>query len=294
MSSSKLIIADAAQIEVRVLAWLAGQTNMVEAFAEGRDIYSEFGTGLFRARLRKPRKTDPSPVYKLLTIRRDFSKMVILGAGYGLGPTKFHTSCLMNPTLRPLFDGGEYNLQFVKRLIKGYRTTYPQIPKFWTTVEKCFRIVIRHPHQVMRYAPEGSKVGQEDLLTFWNDSGTVNIQLPSGRILYYPHASIKKKINHYDYDNQLRYQHGPLWGGSLTENIVQAVARDLLGYWILECEKECLPVALHVHDEIIAITPDMFAIKNLEVLNTIMSNGPAWSEGVPLAAEGEITKTYKK
>ncbi len=291
---SKLIIVDAAQIEARILAWIAGQQNMLEAFREGRDIYSEFGTTLFSARLRKPRKTDPPPIYKLLTIRRGFSKDTVLGSGFGLGPDTFYKRCLMNPSLRPLFDRGQYDLAFVKRLIKGYRTTYSKVPEFWKTVEKCYRIVVKHPHQVMRYAPEGSKVGPGDLLTFWNDGGTVNIQLPSGRILYYPHASIKRKKNPGDFDNQLKYQHGPIWGGTLTENIVQAIARDLLGYWILECEKVNLPVALHVHDEIIAISSDLYATQNLHVLNDIMSTGPDWAAGLPLAAEGEISETYKK
>ena len=291
---SKLIIVDAAQIEARILAWIAGQQNMLEAFAEDRDIYSEFGTRLFSARLRKARKTDPPPISKLLTIRRGFAKDTVLGAGYGMGPNKFYDNCLMNPALRPLFDSGQYDLAFVKRLIKGYRTTYSKVPEFWKTVEKCYRIVTKHPHQVMRYAPEGSKVGPGDLLTFWNDGGTVNIQLPSGRILYYPHASIKRKKNPGDFDNQLKYQHGPIWGGTLTENIVQAIARDLLGCWILECEKVNLPVALHVHDEIIAISSDLYAAQNLQVLNGIMSNGPDWAAGLPLAAEGEISETYKK
>ena len=294
MSNSKLLIVDSAQIEARILAWLAGQQDMLKAFEEGRDIYSEFGTKLFAARLRKPRKTDPPPMYKLFSIRRGFSKDTVLGAGFGMGPNKFYDNCLMNPDLRPLFDSGQYDLAFVKRLIKGYRTTYPRIPEFWKSVEKCFRIVTKHLHQVMRYAPEGSKVGPGDLLTFWNNGGTVNIQLPSGRILYYPHASIKRKKNPNEFDNQLKYQHGPLWGGSLTENIVQAIARDLLGYWILECEKENLPVALHVHDEIIAVSSDLHVTENLSLLSAIMSNGPAWADGLPLAAEGEISETYKK
>lgn len=292
---SKLLIVDSAQIEARILAWLAGQEDMVKAFEEGRDIYSEFGTGLFSARLRKPKKTDPPPMYKLLSIRRGFAKDTVLGAGYGMGPNKFYDNCLTNPSLRPLFDSGKYDLAFVKRLIKGYRTTYSMVPKFWKSVEKCFRIVTKYPHQVMRYAPEGSKVGPGDLLTFWNDGGTVNVQLPSGRILYYPHATIRRKKSPNDYDNQLKYGHKyPLWGGSLTENIVQAIARDLLGYWILEAEKACLPVALHVHDEIIAISSDLFATQNLQILNDIMSTGPEWADGLPLAAEGDISEVYKK
>ena len=291
---SKLIIVDSAQIEARILAWIAGQQDMLEAFAENRDIYSEFGSKLFVARLRKPQKSDPPALYSLYSIRRGFSKDTILGAGYGMGPNKFYQNCLENPGLRPMFDSGQYDFAFVKKLIYGYRNTYPKVPAFWKICEKCFRLVVKYPHEVMRYAPEDSKIGPGDLLTFWNNAGTVNVQLPSGRILYYPHAAIRKKKNQRDYDNQLKYHHGPLWGGSLTENIVQAIARDLLVYWILECEKKHLPVALHIHDEIIAVSSALHAEENLRVLMNIVSTGPDWADGLPLAAEGEISETYKK
>ena len=288
---SKLIIVDSAQIEARILAWIAGQQDMLKAFAENRDIYSEFGSRLFAARLRKPQESDPPALYSLYSIRRGFSKDTVLGAGYGMGANKFYQNCLENPGLRPMFDSGQYDFDFVKRLIRTYRLTYYKIPAFWKMCEKCFRLVVKYPHEVMRYAPEGSKVGPGDLLTFWNNAGTVNVQLPSGRILYYPHAAIKK--GKYS-SGELKYHHGPLWGGSLTENIVQAIARDLLVYWILECEKKHLPVALHIHDEIIAVSSALHAKKNLQVLMDIVSAGPDWADGLPLAAEGEISETYKK
>lgn len=294
VNDSKLLIADAAQIEARILAWLAGQQDMLEAFAEDRDIYSEFGSKLFAARLRKARKTDPPPLAKLFTIRRGFAKDTVLGAGFGLGVNKFYNNCLQNPELRPMFDNGQYDRKFVEKLIYGYRNTYSMIPKFWKMCEKCFRLVVKYPHEVMRYAPEGSTVGPGDLLTFWNNAGTVNVQLPSGRVLYYPYAAIKKKMNRYDYDNQLKYHHGPLWGGSLTENIVQAVARDLLVHWILKAEEFGLSVVLHIYDEIIAISSNIYAEDNLKSLMGIMSAGPEWANGLPLAAEGEISETYKK
>ncbi len=293
VKNAKLLICDSAQIECRVLAWIAGQLDMLQAFADDRDIYSEFGTKLFNARLRKPRESDPPSIYSLFTIRRGFSKDTVLGAGFGMGGNKFYQRCLENPGLRPLFDSGQYDRAFVQRLINGYRTTYSMIPAFWKAVEKCFRLVVKYPGEVMRYAPEGSKVGPGDLLTFWNDGGTVNVQLPSGRVLYYPHASFHRAKNDYDYD-QLKYHHGPLWGGTLTENIVQAIARDLLAYWILECEKQGLPVLLHVHDETVNISSNYFAEEDLKTLMAIMSTGPDWAAGLPLAAEGQISDTYKK
>lgn len=288
---TKLIIVDSRQIEARILSWVAGQWDMLDAFAEGRALYCEFGTKIFNAHLHKPLKSDPPAIQSLMSIRRGFAKDTVLGAGYGMGDATFYQKCLENPGLRLMFDSGQYDRAFVKRLIKGYRTTYPRIPAFWKSVEKCFRLVTKYPHEVMRYAPEGSKVGPGDLLRFWNDSGTVNVQLPSGRVLYYPHAAICRGCVH---ANELKYHHGKLWGGSLTENLCQAIARDLLVFWILECEKAGLPVVLHIYDEILVVSSAHSAEENLQKVLDIVSTGPDWADGLPLAAEGEISNTYKK
>ncbi len=288
---SKLIIVDAAQIEARILAWLAGQQDMLDAFAAGRDLYSEFGTVLFAARLRGPEESDPPAIRSLFSIRRGFAKDTILGAGYGMGDALFYQRCLENPGLRPMFDSGQYDRAFVKKLIKGYRTTYPRIPAFWKSVEKCFRLVTKYPHEVQRYAPEGRKVCRGDLLRFLNDGVTVNVQLPSGRVLYYPHASIKCV----GMSSQLKYQHGKLWGGSLTENLCQSIARDLLVHWIFECEKAGLPVVLHIYDEILAVSSAYYAEENLQRMVDIVCAGPDWAEGLPLGvSDSKISDTYKK
>jgi DNA polymerase len=289
---ASFLIADSAQIEARVLAWLAGATDLVEGFAKDRDVYSEFAAKLFGAVVRKPSPMDPPPIKKLLSLRRGFGKDTILGAGYGMGALKFFQNCRKNADLRPLFDSGQYDFEFVNGLIKLYRHTYSTIPAFWKTLEKMFRMVTRFPHERYQYNAPGLPVSAA-LLTLWNDRGTVNVQLPSGRVLYYPHASISKSKNEY-LNGQLEYHHGELWGGTLTENVVQAIARDLLVYWILECEKAGLPVALHVHDEIVTVCNDYFVDDCLEVVLNIMETGPSWSAGIPLSAEGCISKVYKK
>ena len=72
------------------------------------------------------------------------------------------------------------------------------------------------------------------------------------------------------------------------------VQPGLLVEWMLECERQQLPVLLHVYDEIIALSSEYFAEDNLKTLMAIMSTGPDWAAGLPLAAEGQITDTYKK
>jgi DNA polymerase len=277
-------IGDSAQIEVRILAWLAGQDDLLKGFANGEDIYSEFAMTLFRTRVRKPKKSDPKPVARLLDIRRGFGKDTVLGAGFGLGGERFYKNCLQNPPLRPLFDNGTYDRKFIDRLIKVYRETYPEIPAYWTSVERAFKQAIKYQHLK-------PKVGA---IEFSCSNSEVQIKLPSGRVLYYRHCRIDKS-------GTIKYHHGALWGGSITENIVQSVARDLLGYWILACEDAGLPVVLHVHDEVVTLfdyNGKMLLVhhghKMLEKLQSILCSLPAWAEGLPVGAEVKESEVYCK
>jgi len=277
-------IVDFAQIEARILAWLAGQNDLIQAFAEGRDVYSEFATeDLFREPIRKAKKSDPEPVAKMLTFKRGFSKDAILGCGYGMGASRFFDDCYANDALRPAFDSGQYNFKFIEGLIKTYRTRYSKIPEFWQTVEKAWKFVTKYPREDSPYCLEEGKV----LLHFYNQNGTTIIQLPSGRNIYYPHASVNSR-------GDLLWRWGKLWGGSITENIVQATARDVLAEAILRLDKITFNILFHVHDEIICLFEKSRAKKCLESMLSYMSVVPAWAEGLPIAVEGKLVERYEK
>jgi len=113
------------------------------------------------------------------------------------------------------------------------------------------------------------------------------LQLPSGRVLNYRHARLDKK-------GIIHYHWGTLWGGAITENVVQAIARDLLGYWIMECERRIGPVVLTAHDEVVSMVDDSVSAVRLAEMIDIISSGPEWSQGLPLDAEGELSPCYKK
>jgi DNA polymerase len=291
----KFVIVDSAQIEARVLAWLAGQEDLIQGFANSEDIYSKFASRLFGVEVRKPKKDDEPAAAKILTIRRGFGKDAILGCGFGMGSDKFYERCLQNQDLRPLFDSEQYDYSFIDGLIKTYRSTYTRIPEFWSLVERCFKQVVKFPGQPIGifYDAFAGQLGVAQnelnncLLTFWKQGDMVCLQLPSGRILYYRHASIDNK-------GGIKWHWGNLWGGSITENIVQSVARDLLAFWILEFEKRSLPVVLHTHDEIVAISLDKQASFNYNVAMNIMKRCPAWATGIPLDAEGGVSGKYSK
>jgi len=297
MPENTFIIVDSAQIEARVLAWLAGQEDLSDGFRNGEDIYSVFATRLFGCEVRKPKETDSDSDKRVLKIRRGFGKDAILGCGYGMGAKTFFERCRQNPDLRPLFDSGEYTFKFIEDLIKTYRTTYTKVPELWSVLEKCFKWVIKYPHEILYYPNVKSelmllhsKSDEIPLLTFSNDKGTVHLQLPSGRVLYYRYARLVQEQR----GSSIRWHWGHLWGGSIVENVVQAVARDLLGYWILEFEKYNLPVVLHSHDEIVSLVTKERAEDCLAAAISIMRQGPDWAEGLPLNAEGEISECYTK
>lgn len=277
-----LVLVDAAQIEARNLAWYAGQEDLIELFRTDGDPYSDLASTIFQCKVWKWQDgdTEEFPGQKgKVKIYRGFGKDAILGCGYGMGWLKFYNNCLQNDVLRPLFDSGEYDEDFIKGLIKTYRTKYSCIPEFWRNVEKAWRKATKFRMEVEcgKLLFDRPKMGT-----------TTYITLPSGRRLRYRHATVNRK-------DELRHQHGTLWGGSITENIVQATCRDLLARWILGVEEVTgVRVVHHVYDEIITAPLKSSAELVMEQMINIMSHGPAWADGMPLGAEGQICEHYTK
>jgi DNA polymerase len=281
----KLCICDLGQIEARMLAWMAGQSELSDGFKMGDDIYSTFASPLFCHEVRKPRDGDEPDIIKRMAVERGFGKDTILGCGYGLGADKFFTNCRANDSLRPLFDSGQYDWAFIKRLIDAYRSRYPEIPGFWKEIERAFIYVTRYPNKTTGVPMFGSH--RDTVLVLGRSGCTTTIRLPSGRLLSYPYAKV-------DSEGQISYRDGYLWGGSLTENCDQAMSRDILAPAILECERRGFPVVLHCHDEIVTCVPEDKAEDTLKQMNEIMCTCPVWAEEVPLAAEGKISSIYCK
>ena len=279
-----LPIVDSAQIEARLLAWVAHQDDLVKGFADGEDIYSEFASDLFQAKVWKPSEEEKkTPEGRTADIRRSFGKDAILGCGYGMGANTFFDRCRQNDTLRPLFDSGEYDWDFINRLIKTYRTKYTDICSFWTEIEKCFRWPTKYPKERTNY-----RISESALLRFYRVGTTTKMQLPSGRVMNYRFATVSPK------DDNIKYLHGHLYRGAITENLIQAMCRDLLGYWLLQCEENGIKIVLHSYDELVGCVYKKYADTALQTMIDIMSQGPAWAEGLPLAAEGMISSRYCK
>lgn len=279
-----LIIVDSAQIEARELAWVAHQDDLLKGFADGEDIYSEFASEVFQERVWKPTEEEKkTPEGQTADIRRGFGKDNILGDGYGMGANTQYDRCRQNDSLRPLFDSGEYDWDFCNRLVKAYRTKYYKIPEFWTEIAKCFRWPTKYSEERTVY-----KISEAAELVFTRSGSTTKMQLPSGRVMNYRYATVSPK------DNGIKYLHGHLWGGSITENLIQAMCRCLLGYWLLKCEEVGIQIVLHSYDELVGCVPVKDAERDLQTMSDIMLQGPAWADGLPLGIDAKISERFCK
>lgn len=300
-----LCIVDSAQIEARKLAWLAGQADLIRDFAEDMDPYSVLATDIFQEPVWKwseddvperekncvPAFMDEDEFKQLKTrikLYRGFGKDAILGAGYGMGWYTFLQRCLQNPFLRPYFDSGEYDEDFIKKIINTYRRKYRKITGFWKRVEKAFAVATRFKGQsvVIKIPNTPSS------LKFYHSSGSTFIKLPSGRTLRYRQAHVTSK-------GEIKWRWGTLWGGVITENIDQASSRDLLTFWNELASKDRdydFDVNMHCYDELVASVPIKHGEEHLARMEEIMCTCPDWAYGMPLSVGdgGCLSERYKK
>jgi DNA polymerase len=258
----RLMFADYSAIEARVLAWVAGQTDLVETFRNGGDVYKEMASAIYSIN-----------VENVTDGQRQVGKMAILGCGYGMGGKRFAEQCA---TMGINVDEDE-----AKRIVSVYREKNNRIAQYWRDVENDFVEMVKEAGRVR----------------------SVELPLPSGRSLTYHNPRIIQRETPWgvmrdtaqvDTLNSVTRQWVSqiIWGGLLTENVVQATARDLMATAMMALEVKGYNVILSVHDEIISEVPDNFG--SLDEMIDIMTQVPAWAKGCPINAEGKEGKRYRK
>lgn len=273
-----LVVSDFAQIEARVLPWLAGEEWALDTFRRDEDIYIAAASKMFNVAIDPKDKKHPL---------RKKGKVATLALGY-----QGWTGALIN--LGALREG--LTEDELAPLAKGWRNVNPKIVKFWKTLEVTARHVISKRTKYTIKLPYCELVMRYDRKTFF-------ITLPSGRSLAYHDASVAR-------DGTIRYwgikQKAPrssIWamqdtyGGSLAENITQAIARDCLYFAMYNMRKyspDLFDILLHIHDEIVAEAWRKDAKLALDTMNDVMSVGPPWAKGLPLKGDGYISPYYKK
>lgn len=261
------VVADFSAIEARVLAWLAGERWVLDLFESGGDIYCETGSRMFGQAV-----TKASPL-------RQKAKVAVLACGYQGGPG----ALVQMGALRMGLDESE-----LKPIVDAWRTANPRIVGFWYDVQGAAKRTIESGYP--------SRVGR---IIFSLESGVLYISLPSGRKLSYPAPRLGENrfggesITHLGVGVNRKWQRLETYGGKLAENIVQATARDILAEAMLRLEAADMPIVMHVHDEVV-IEADQLSGASVDEVCALMSQSPAWADGLPLAAEGFTCDYYQK
>ena len=267
----KLLIADFAQIEARGVLALAGQYDALETFVNG-DPYCTMAEAIYKQKVNK--KEHPE--------KRTTGKQTILGAGFGMGKVTFHKRYCPNETL-----------EFAERCINAYRKDLaPLVVELWYGLEKASTKAV-WDNRPQDFAG----------ITYKMEGEWLTCRLHSGRkLFYYAPQKIRKAVpwdkddirpgwSHQTYKAG-RWIRRDAYGGLLTENVVQAEARDLLVHTMFQCERENLPTVLTVHDENVCEDLDDRA----KLFEQVMQETPPWAKElkIPVAIEMMVADRYRK
>ena len=272
---NKLSVSDLAQIESRVLAALAGCQTMINAYAKGLDLYKDIMSFL----LNKPYDT-------ITSAERANGKVIILGCGFGMGWEKFIEYAAM--------FGVTLDEKTAKTYVNAFREKYSEIPAYWKALNAA----------VIKATKGGVAIYVSGVVVDGRNPKMLKIKLPSGRCLHYLNPRVEMSETDwgamqenvlFDKWDAKGLQENRLYGGLICENVVQAVARDILLNGMLEAEKIGFVIIMTIHDEVVGESPieSKLTYKDME---HAMTRTPDWAEGMGfvLAAEGYDCGYYRK
>ena len=270
-----LHVCDFSAIEARVIAWLAGEQWVLDVFRGGGDIYCATASQMFGVPVQKH-----GPNAEL----RQKGKIAVLALGYGGGVAALEA-----------MGGSRMGLtqQEEKDIMQRWRQANPHIVRFWATIEAAAVRAIK--------TGEATTIHRGIVVAYrW---GMLLITLPSGRTICYPRAEIgierndgwrgDHEIIEYEGMNQVtkKWERIRTYGGKLTENVVQAIARDILGHIILRAHDSGLNIVFHIHDEIVVEAEPGQTLQDVE---SIFSKPINWCRDLPLKGAGYTTPYYLK
>lgn len=276
-----LIACDSSQIEARMVAWVSDQTDLLQAFREGRDVYSEFASEVYG---RKVTKTDK--------LERFVGKTCILGLGYGMGAVKFRDALALG-------QGGikvEIESSDAQRIVSLYRNKNHRIAGFWN---RCSSVL-----DAMDRGDEGQILPMRSLLHFKDNS----IILPNSLPIQYPMLHRSETGDGFFYISDGRtYRKAVvakltgeeasglpwvrIYGGKVTENIVQALARIAVTSQMVRIASR-YQIVLQVHDEVVCCVDEDEAEEAKAFIMQCMSTPPSWAPDLPVACEADIGYNY--
>jgi DNA polymerase len=271
-----MIDADSSQIEARVLAWLSGQSDLVEFFEKNN---AEIAAGVDKKDMQyDPYKIMAAQIYNkdvkdITTPERFVGKTTILGAGYGMGAPKFQAQ------LKTF--GVAVSEEEARHIIAVYRGTYPMIPQLWQQAQTT---IYGLTHGLY------TDLGREGVLSMVPEEHA--IKLPSGLLLRYNQLSpYEGESGRVEFQYKTRSGWNKIYGGKVIENVCQALARCIIGDQMALVAKR-YPVVLTVHDAIACLAPEDEVLEAQAYVESCMRTVPSWATGLPVNCESGYGKSY--
>lgn len=264
-------VSDFSAIEARVLSWVANEEWRLDVFKTHGKIYEASAAMMFGVPIESVTKGSEL---------RQRGKTAELALGYQGA----------EGAMEKMDRDGKIPPHERKVIVKKWRKANPKIVQLWSDVETCAIHTIK-TRKSMRLRSLG----------FHYDGEIFRIELPSGRSLFYNHP--KLGVNRFGMESIIfkgmdqvikQWTSVETYGGKLVENIVQAISRDLLAYSMQNLRKAGFKMVMHVHDEIICEVPENEGEEQLKRMEDIMGQEVPWAPGLPLTADGYVTKFYKK
>ena len=260
----EFVIADFSAIEARVLAWLAGEDWVLQAFRDGKDLYCATASQMFGV-----------PVVKHGELRQK-GKIATLACGYGGSTGALISMGALSMGLKE---------DELPDIIESWRVANPKIVQFWWDIEKA---------AIQTIKDQKERTVQRIKIQFY--ANTLWLVLPSGRKLAYikpklqPNRFGRMAITYEGLGQNNKWCRGETYSGKLVENITQATARDLLAEAMWRLERAGFSIVAHVHDEVILEAPK--GSTTVDAVCGIMNQNPSWAEGLPLSSAGYIGEKF--
>jgi DNA polymerase I-like protein with 3'-5' exonuclease and polymerase domains len=261
----RVINCDSSQIEARVLVWLAGQNDVVKWYEEGRDVYSEFASKVY-----------DRPISKKDATERFVGKTCTLGLGYGTGWAKLQHTLKTSPPGAVLSDDE------CQRLVRVYREVNNKVIDLWRESDDALRSMAGWKDNMKPYY-----LGNHEALLV-SERG---IKLPNGLYIQYPGLTWDTSEAKSKYIYKSRRGFVSIWGGSVVENVVQALARIIVGEQMLKINEKYRPI-LTVHDAVVCVVPEAEIDDAMKFIIDVMSTPPEWAKGLPVACEAHHGVSY--
>lgn len=262
------IVADYSAIEARVIAWLTRTTWRQQVFKNGGDIYCASASQMFGVPVEK---------HGINGHLRQKGKIAELALGYGGGTAALEAFGASKMGLNP---------EQQQEIVTKWRRASPKINDFWHILERAFKDAIT----------DGKVTTLDRNMKVFKGNGNVYIQLPNGRIIGYVTPRIKDGQVSFLGLNQTtrKWEWTNTWGGKLTENVVQAIARDCLCETLKGCDEIGAKTIMHVHDEVICEVPTEEKETKFKQLLDVMAKPIDWAPDLILVGDGFISDYYKK